>query len=107
MTRGQQTIRVELADLATINVELTNPKLIPNTKDASKSRIEGKGPNGKTVSMTVADMVGAKIVAQGRGSESQQGNFCVAKSIVVTLATPLTGKKKSASPEAKKTLADK
>jgi hypothetical protein len=55
--------------------------------------------------MTVADLVGAKIVAHGTGAEGPQGNQCMARNIVVTLAKPLTGTKKSAASETKKSAA--
>ncbi len=112
VARGQQTIHVDLVDLPTINVELCDPKLIPDTKDISKSRIEGKGMNGHVVSLLAGDLVGAKIVVQGTATETKSEHQCTAKSIDITLAKPLTGKKstKSAKPtlsDDKKTAADK
>ena len=58
--------------------------------------------------MMASDLVGAKIVVHGTAAESKQGNQCMAKSIEVTLAKPLTGSKKSTScRSAKKTAAEK
>ncbi len=108
VTCGQRTIHVDLADIPTINVEifLSDVKLVPDTKDKSKSRIEGNGVSGHLVPIITGDLDGAKIVVHGTGSESKQGNQCAAKSIEVTLAKPLTGNKKPASSEAKKTAAE-
>jgi hypothetical protein len=106
VTSGQRTIHVDLAETPTIHVVLSDPKLIPNAKDASKSRIEGKGAGGHVVKMMVSDLVGAKIVVHGTGVESKSGNECMAKSIKVTLAKPLAGDK-HASPDPKKTVAEK
>ena len=106
VTRGQQTIHVDLVEIPTINVELSDPKVVPNAKDHSKSRIEGKGTSGHTVTMMASDLVGAKIVVHGTAAESKQGSECAAKSIEVTLMAPLTGIKSAAS-DAKKTAVEK
>jgi fructose-specific phosphotransferase system component IIB len=103
VTRGQQTIHVDLADIPTINVELSDLKLVQDSKDSSKNRVEGKGASGHAVSILVSDLVGAKIVVQGTAAETKSKRQCMAKSIEVTLAKPLTSKK-STSSEAKKTM---
>jgi hypothetical protein len=70
---GSRTLKVELSDSPTINVQLSDPKMV---------------------------QVGARIVVHGTAAESKQGNQCMAKTIVVTLATPLSGK--GTLPEKKK-----
>ena len=92
VTEGERKIHVALADMPTINVELSDPTLIPDSKDSSKSKIEGKGAGGHAVSMLAGDLVGAQIVVRGTGTESKAGNQCMADSIELTLAKPLTGK---------------
>ncbi len=107
VSAGERTIHLDLADEPTIKVELTDPKIIPDkNNDIPKTKIEGSGPGGKLVSLTAADLVDAKIIVHGTGTETKTDKQCAAKSIDVTLATPLTGKT-SASPAVKKALADK
>lgn len=105
VTVGARTIHIDLVEIPTINVELSDPKLVPDAKDSSKSRIEGKGSNGHLVAITAGELKGAKIVAHGSAVQSKSGNECMANSILVTLATPLTGKKPTS--ESKKTALDK
>ncbi|MGO9115094.1 MAG: hypothetical protein ACLP9L_38270, partial [Thermoguttaceae bacterium] len=100
VTAGQRTIHADLADIPTITVELSNPIFVPDGKDGSNNKVEGTGASGKLVTMMASDLIKAKIVVHGMGLESDSDRRCAAKSIDVTLATPLTGKK-PASPEAK------
>lgn len=101
VTIGNRTIRADLADIPKINVELsfTDPKVIVDTKDKSKSRIEGKSANGKSTPILFSDLEGSTIVVHGTGAELKQAAQCAAKSIEVTLAKPLSGK-----PSAKKSV---
>lgn len=103
---GKRMIHVDLADEPTINVELFDPKLVADKKDASKSKIEGQGSGGRLVTIMAGDLPGSKIVVRGTGRESWSANECTAKSIEVTLAKPLTGKKPTSS-GTKKAVADK
>jgi hypothetical protein len=75
-------------------------------QNGSKIEFQGAGGSGRLVTVTAGDMVGSKIVVGGTAAESKSGNQCMAKTIEITLATPLTGKK-TASSEAKKTAAEK
>ena len=106
VTCGQRTLHVDLAEVPTIHVELSNLKLVQDGKDASKSRIEGKGASGHLAPVMVSDLIGSKIVVEGTAVETKSSRQCTAKSIEITLAKPLSGKK-SASTEAKKTVAEK
>ena len=83
--------------MPTIKVELSDPKFVADRKDSSKNKIEGKGASGRLVSIPASDLVGAKIVVSGTGSESKSGNTCLARSIEITLKSPLTGDTPSAS----------
>ena len=101
---GERTVHVDLADEATIKIELVDPKL---DQEGGKNQFEGAGPNGHLVTMLASDLVGAKIVVHGKGMESESGgNQCMAKRIDITLAAPLAGTK-STSADAKKSPADK
>lgn len=102
VTCGERTIHVELSSIPTINVEISGPKVVSDSKDESRVRIEGPGASGHLVTIEGSDMVGAKIVASGTAAETKSRRQCAAKSIEVTLTKPLTGKK-PISPEAKKT----
>ena len=93
VTSGQRTIHFELADILTIKVELSDPKMIQNDKDILKSKIEGPGASGHLVSLLASDLVGSKILVRGTGAESKSGKQCTAKTIEVTLKTPLKGQK--------------
>jgi hypothetical protein len=98
VTCGQRTIHVDLAEIPTINVELFDARVTPDSsKDPAKSKIEGTGISGRLVPMDASDLIGAKIVVRGLGAESKSGNQCLAKTIVVTLAKPLVGKKSISS----------
>ena len=103
---GLRTVHVDLADAPTINVELCDPKMVEDSKDSSKNRIEGKGSIGRLVTMMASDLVGAKIVARGTAAENKSKRKCTAKNIEITLAKPLASKK-SAPPETKKTPVEK
>ncbi len=105
VTSGQRTIHVALADLPTINVELSAPKLTADSKDKTKYKVEGSGPSGHFVTMTSSDLVGSKIVVHGKGAETKTDRKCLAKTIDVTLAAPLSGTKSTAA--AKKAVAEK
>jgi hypothetical protein len=108
VTAGQRTIHVDLAAIPTINVDLSlsDPKVVPDTKDKSKSRIEGKGSSAHLFPLLVSDLVGSKILVNGMAAETKTASQCAATRIDVTLAKPLTGTKKSAS-AARKTADDK
>jgi len=90
VTCGERTIHVELADMPTIHVEIVNPNMI---QDGLKVKIQGATASGRLVTLTSDDLVGSKIVVRGAGAESKLGNRCMAKSVEITLAMPLTGKK--------------
>ena len=98
VTCGERTIHVDLADMPTIHVEIVNPNMI---QDGLKVKIQDATASGRLVTLTSDDLVGSKIVVRGAGAESKLGNRCMAKSIEITLAMPLTGKK-PASAGAKK-----
>jgi hypothetical protein len=93
VTAGHQKIHAELADAPTINVELSDPTFVSDSKGGSNNMVEGTGPSGKLVSMLASELVNAKIVVRGMGLETSSDKRCAAKSIVITLATPLTGAK--------------
>jgi len=93
VTSGERTIHADLADMPTIHVEIFNPKVVQN---GSKIEIQGAGASGHLVSLTPSDLSGAKIIVRGTGAESKSGNECVARSVEITLAVPLTGKKPAA-----------
>ena len=101
VTIGQRTIHADLAEIPTINVVLSNPIFAADAKDASKYKVEGKGASGKAVTMMAGDLAKAKIVVHGTAVELNSDRRCAARSIDVTLATPLTGKKPASSPEKK------
>jgi fructose-specific phosphotransferase system component IIB len=106
VTVGERTIHADLAEIPTINVEISEPQVIAETKD-SKIRIEGPGANGHLVSLKADDLVGAKIVVHGTASETKTLARCSAKDMDITLSRPLTGKKPSTTTEPpKKALAD-
>jgi hypothetical protein len=98
---GQRTIHADLAEIPTINVVLSDPIFAPDAKDASNFKVEGKGPSGKVVTMTGSDLAKAKIVVHGTGKELKSDRQCLARTIDVTLAMPLTGKKPASSAEKK------
>ncbi len=104
VTSGQRTIHIDLADIPTINVELSDPKLVQDSKDKTKYKIEGKSASGHLVPMASSDLVGSKIVVHGTGAETKTERKCLARSIEVTLMAPLTGTKPSSA--VKKTAAD-
>ena len=106
VTCGQRTIHVDLADEPTIHVQVSDVKLILDSKDGSKSRLESKDTGGHLVPVPASDLIGAKIVVDGTAVLTKSSRRCAAERIEVTLAKPLTGKK-SASPDAKKTVAEK
>ena len=90
VTSGERTLHVDLAEMPTIHVEISDPKVV---RSGSKIEIQGQGASGRLVSLTPNDLAGAKIVARGTAVESKSGNECVARIIEITLALPLTGKK--------------
>ena len=90
VTCGQSTIHVDLADIPTIYVDLSDPKLV---HDSTKIRVEGTGASGHMVTMLASDLVGSKIVVRGTAVETKSSRQCAAKSIEVTLTKPLTGKR--------------
>jgi hypothetical protein len=101
VTIGQRTIHADLAEIPTINVVLSNPIFAADGKDSSNYKVEGKGASGKVVTMMTNDLAKAKIVVRGTARELDSDRRCAARSIDVTLATPLTGKKPASSPEKK------
>jgi len=103
LTCGERTIHADLADMPTIHVEISNPKVV---QKGSKVEIQGPGGSGHLVSLTPNDLIGSKIIVRGTGAESKSGNECVARNIEITLAAPLTGKKPT-SDGTKKFLAEK
>jgi len=106
VTAGERTIHLDLADTPTIYVELSNPKITPDTADIKKTKIEGAGSNGHLVSLLASNLIGAKIVVHGMGQETRSAKQCGAKTIDVTISTPLTGKTSTSTPP-KKAVADK
>lgn len=70
ITHGRHVVKIDLAELPAINVRLSDRMLA---------------------------QTGAKVVVHGTGAESKTTNQVIAKTIVVTLAEPLTGKKTSSS----------
>jgi len=94
LTSGPRTIHAELAEVPTIHVEIFNPKVVQN---GSKVEIQGAGASGHMVSLTPNDLTGARIVVHGAGAESRSGSECVARTVEITLARPLTGKRPASS----------
>jgi hypothetical protein len=98
---GQRTIHANLAEIPTINVVLSDPTFVSDGKDGSNNKVEGKGASGKLVTMMASDLLKAKIAVRGVGLEVNSNRRCAARSIDVTLATPLSGKKPASSAEKK------
>jgi hypothetical protein len=101
VTAGERTIHIDLVEIPTINVEISDPVVIPDTKDSTKIRIEGPGPSGHLVSLMAEDLVGAKIIVHGTGAETKIASLCEAKDMDITLSKPLTGKKPLAAQPSK------
>jgi hypothetical protein len=97
VTCGERTIQAELSLIPTINVEISGPKLVPDSKDRTKLKIEGPGSSGRLVPVLGSELIDAKIVVQGRAAVTKSWRRCSARSIDVTLASPLAGNKPAAA----------
>ncbi len=98
---GQRTIHADLAEIPTINVVLADPEFVADGKDGSNNKVEGKGASGKLVTLLASDLVKSKIIVHGTGAELNSDKRCAARSIDITLALPLSGKKPASSADKK------